>query len=50
VFYVGLSYRLGGVAPKSSDDSNAPRFRGRGEGGPPGGAPGGPPGGGGPEG
>jgi outer membrane receptor protein involved in Fe transport len=50
VFYVGLSYRLGGVAPKSSDDGNAPRFRGRGEGGPPGGGPGGPPGGGGPEG
>ena len=50
VFYVGLSYRLGGVAPKASDDSNAPRFRGRGEGGPPGGGPGGPPGGGGPEG
>ncbi|MDQ2818797.1 MAG: TonB-dependent receptor [Pseudomonadota bacterium] len=53
VFYVGLSYRLGGVATKASDDSNAPRFRGRGEGGPPGrgpGGPGGPPGGGGPEG
>jgi outer membrane receptor protein involved in Fe transport len=50
VFYIGLSYRLGGATGKASEDSNGPRFRGRGEGGPPGGGPGGPPGGGGPEG
>jgi len=54
VFYVGLSYRFGGVTGRS-EEGNGPRFRGRGgDGGPPGGGPGGPPGsgggGGGPEG
>jgi outer membrane receptor protein involved in Fe transport len=51
VFYVGLSYRLGGATAKAQEDGATPRFRGRGDG-PPGGpgGPGGPPGGGGPEG
>lgn len=49
-FYVGRSYRLCGGAPKASDDSNMPRFRGCGEGGRPSVGPGGPPGGDGSEG
>jgi outer membrane receptor protein involved in Fe transport len=50
VFYVGLSYRIGGVGAKASEEGEGMRFRGRGEGGRPPGGPGGPPGGGGPEG
>jgi outer membrane receptor protein involved in Fe transport len=53
VFYVGLSYRIGGAGGKAQEQGNGPRFRGRGGDGPPGGGPGGPgglPGGGGPEG
>lgn len=47
IFYVGLSYRFGGVASKRNEE-DGPRLRGRGgEGGPPGMGPGGPPGGGG---
>jgi outer membrane receptor protein involved in Fe transport len=50
VFYVGLSYRIGGATGKAQEEGNGPRFRGRGGDGPPGGGPGGPAGGGGPEG
>lgn len=51
VFYIGLSYRIGGASGKAAEDGPGMRFRGRGEGGPPAGGPGGPgPGGPGPEG